>query len=165
MEGDEAVIARASWVSYALLWLIVAGIAALQGVLAVKEVDGALVVVMALLFAALTGTVALSRLRLGISRSEISYRGVFRKVNIPLSALESVQGSLIGREFTKYGLVRGPGFYLILNMLSAGERREILVNLKPFDRRDLCRFLSRAKADNVPLYVDQAIASALRWQG
>lgn len=161
MEGDRTVVARASAVSYTLLWLIVGGIAVLYGVLAVRGVDGALFVVAALLVVAVVGTVALWRLRLVIARSGIAYQGVFRRLNIPVSSLVAMRGALIGRESSTLGLVRGPGFYLIFDILSVGESRQIYVNMKPFDKSGLCRFLARAKADNLPLCLDQPVATML----
>ena len=71
-------------------------LSALYLTLAVKQVKGASVVVGVLVVIGFIGTLCLWRLRLMITEEAISYRGIFRAFQVPITDIKLMRGGVRG---------------------------------------------------------------------
>lgn len=158
MENAVAV-ARASWVSYVVLWVPVIILGGLYMGLASAGQQDAWVVAGILLLLGVIGTAGLMRLRLMLTGDTLSYRGAIRTVRIPIADIAAIHGTLIGREHSKKGPPKGPGFVLSIESVPGRKIDQLSVNMKPFDKRELHELFDAAKARGIPVHLDAVVVT------
>ncbi|HLB14625.1 MAG TPA: hypothetical protein VJM14_06835 [Burkholderiales bacterium] len=115
-----------------------------------------------LAFLGLVGTACLMRLRITLTSDALLYRGVLRTARIPLHDIAAIHGVSIGREHSKQGLAKGPGFVLIIETIPAAKSQELSVSMKPFGKRDLRELFSAAESRGITVHLNAVAAAMVR---
>lgn len=157
---DDNVSVRVSGASYAVLWVPIAALGGLYLSLALVGHRDAWSVAGILILLGLIGTACLMRLRFTLTSDAISYRALLRTVRIPIQDIAAIHGESIGREYSKKGIAKGPGFVLTIETVPG--RSSLSVSMKPFSKNDLRRLFVTAQARGIPVRLNEVVAAMIR---
>lgn len=162
MLQDNNVIARASWISYAVLWIPLSVLGGLNLSLALQGQQDGWAVAGMLAFLGFVGTACLMRLRITLTSDALIYRGVLRTARTPLHDIAAIHAVSIGRERSKQGFAKGPGFVLVIETVPAAKSQELSLSMKPFSKRDLRELFSASESRGIKVRLNEVAAAMVR---
>jgi hypothetical protein len=147
---QEAVTLRVSRGTYVIAWaflVVVGGPFLFAGFSGQRD---ALIIGATLMLVGVAGTALLARVRLTISLDGVSYRAFTQATYVPRAEIAGIHAG--------FGTGRGPAFVLVVETLPGAKTEGLRVNIKPFGRRDLRRFLEAAEQLKIPIRFDDLVA-------
>jgi hypothetical protein len=137
---------------FIVLWTFVAIINGPLLILALSGQRDVWVIVGMVALLGFIGTISLAHLRLTLSPEMITYRSILRTVRIQLNHVITIRG--------EFGLEKGPVWALVVEVSPLAQSREICINMKLFNKRDLRHLLDTAEVLDIPVHLDGMVA---RW--
>lgn len=155
------IILQASLASYAVLWLPLGALIGSFLFVIHQGHQDVWAITLILISLGLFATVCFMRLRITFSSDAITYRSVFRTVQIPLHEIEAIHAVSIGREYPKNQQPRGPGIVFKIEPVPGSKNQELVFTIKPYSRQGLRDLINAAQSCGISVYLNEVTAYLL----
>ena len=157
----QIVSVGSSIASFIMLWIPLAILIGIFVLVGVNGQQDAWAIVAILGAIGIVGSTILIRKRISLLDDSVEYRGLLRTIRIPVATIRSIKAISSGRDNARIAK-KGPGFFMIIDSSIDQDPDQLHISIKTFQNLELRRFLEEARSREIPVYINDVVASILK---